>query len=60
MSVFLIEQLNTRYSQIALSDNAITVNKTRLTNESCVKTKVQIKSKMKLLTVKTFVVFSLK
>ena len=37
MSVFLIEQLNTRYSQIALSDNAITVNKTRLVNETLVK-----------------------
>ena len=37
MSVFLAEQLITRYSQIALSDNAITINKTRLTNETLLK-----------------------
>ena len=42
MSVFLTEQLITCYSQIALSDNAITVNKTRLVNESRVTAKVQI------------------
>ena len=37
ISVFLTEQLITCYSQIALSDNAITVNKTRLVNETLVK-----------------------
>ena len=42
MSVFLTEQLLTRYSQIALSDNAITDYKTRLVNEIRVKAKVQI------------------
>ena len=42
MPVFLTEQLISRYSQIALSDNAITVNKTRLVNERRVKAKVQI------------------
>ena len=42
MSVFSSEQLITRYSQIALSDNAITDYKTRLANEIRVKAKVQI------------------
>ena len=37
MFVFLTEQLIRRYSQIALSDNALTVNKTRLVNETLVK-----------------------
>ena len=48
MSVFLTEQLITRYSQIALSDNAITVNKTRLVNESRVKAKVQINQRERI------------
>ena len=42
MSVFLIEKIITRYNQIALSDNAITLNKTRLDNERRVKAEVQI------------------
>ena len=48
MSVFLTEQLITRYSQIALSDNAITVNKTRLVNESRVKAEVQINQRERM------------
>ena len=42
MYVFLTEQLITFYSQLALSDNAITDYKTRLVNEIGVKAKVQI------------------
>ena len=48
MSVFLTEQLITRYSQIALSDNAITVTRTRLVNESRVKAEVQINQRERI------------
>ena len=44
MSVFLIEQLITGYSQILLSNDVITVSKTRLINESSLD---QIKLKFK-------------
>ena len=47
MSVFLIEQLITRYSQIALS-NAITVNKARLIIKSRVKAEVQINQRERM------------
>ena len=42
MSVFLIEHLITRYSEIALSDNAIIAIETRLVNEAVSKLKFKL------------------